>query len=282
MKKKGLFILLAILAVVVIFYCYHWYKERGPKPLILYGNVDIRQADLGFRVYGKVKTLFVDEGDLVEKGTLMAELDPVPYKEALDQAQAKREAVLRRLENARLVYSRRDELIKSGAVSQENLTDTFSEQQVLTAELAQAEAEYAQSLTNLNDTKLFAPEVGTILTRIREPGSVVVVGQPVFTLSILSPVWIRAYVQEPELGRVRPGMIAEITTDTPEFPTWKGRVGFISPVAEFTPKAVETTSLRTDLVYRIRVMVDNPGWKLKQGMPVTVKLQEDNHEPDRN
>jgi HlyD family secretion protein len=119
---------------------------------------------------------------------------------------------------------------------------------------------------------VYAPSEGIILTRVREPGSVVREGDPVYTLSIVSPVWIRAFIPEPLLGVVYPNMQAEVFTNTENGPTYKGHVGFISPVAEFTPKTVETTELRTDLVYRLRIIADNPDQGLRQGMPVTVKL----------
>jgi HlyD family secretion protein len=103
----------------------------------------------------------------------------------------------------------------------------------------------------------------------------------VATLSLNDPVWIRAYVPEPDLGKIWPGMPAEIFTDTrPEHP-YKGQVGFISPEAEFTPKNVETPRLRTDLVFRLRVVADNPDEGLRQGMPVTVKLDTSQAPPER-
>ena len=83
---------------------------------------------------------------------------------------------------------------------------------------------------------------------------------------------MRAYVGETDLGRIRPGMAAEVTTDSAPGKVYHGQIGFISPVAEFTPKAVETRELRTDLVYRLRVIVDDPDQGLRQGMPVTVAL----------
>ena len=93
-----------------------------------------------------------------------------------------------------------------------------------------------------------------------------------FALTLSSPVWVRTYANEPDLGFIRPGMVAAVTTDsTPDRP-YQGHVGFISPTAEFTPKTVETRELRTDLVYRLRVIVDNPDGGLRQGMPVTVRL----------
>jgi len=123
----------------------------------------------------------------------------------------------------------------------------------------------------LADATLIAPNDGIILTRVREPGTVVAPGETIYTLTLTSPVWVRAYVDEPELGRVYPGMPAEIHTDSGG--VYRGQVGFISPRAEFTPKTVETRELRTSLVYRLRVIVEDPDNGLRQGMPVTVVLQ---------
>jgi HlyD family secretion protein len=119
---------------------------------------------------------------------------------------------------------------------------------------------------------LVAPGVGTILTRAQERGAILQAGTTVFTLTLASPVWVRTYVNERDLGLVRPGMAAQVATDTAPQQPYAGHIGFISPTAEFTPKTVETRELRTDLVYRLRVVVDNPDGGLRQGMPVTVGL----------
>ena len=123
------------------------------------------------------------------------------------------------------------------------------------------------------DEELRAPSHGVILTRVREPGSIVAAGEPILTLALTSPVWVRTYVNEPDLGRIAPGMAAEIRTDSGG--RYPGQIGFISPVAEFTPKSVETEKLRTSLVYRLRVIVETPDQGLRQGMPVTVVLTPD-------
>ncbi|MDD4073641.1 MAG: efflux RND transporter periplasmic adaptor subunit, partial [Desulfobacterales bacterium] len=124
----------------------------------------------------------------------------------------------------------------------------------------------------LADTRLTAPAGGILLTRAKEPGSIVAAGQTVAVVSLTDPVWVRAYVAEPDLGHIWPGMPAEIITDTRPDTPYQGHVGFISPEAEFTPKNVETPRLRTDLVYRFRVVADNPDQGLRQGMPVTVRI----------
>lgn len=268
------------LSVIVIFaiglsilgYFYLTEKSQNRDVITIYGNVDVRQVDLGFRVPGRVDTMLFEEGNLVQPGKLMAVLDKQPYQDQVRQAEAVVDSAKVSWENAKLLLKRRQELIGDGSISEEDLENTLASMEVYSANLKQALASLGIAKSNLSYTELYAPSLGTILTRIREPGTVVREADPIYTLSITSPVWIRAFITEPDLGRVYPGMPAEIYTDTPGGKIYKGHVGFISPVSEFTPKTVETTQLRTDLVYRLRIIADNPDQGLRQGMPVTVKL----------
>ncbi|MCF3630523.1 efflux RND transporter periplasmic adaptor subunit [Thalassospiraceae bacterium LMO-SO8] len=139
------------------------------------------------------------------------------------------------------------------------------------AQLSADRAALSLAERRLADATLTAPNDGIILTRVREPGAIVAAGETIYTLTLTSPVWVRTYVDEPDLGRIHAGMPAEVHTDSGG--TYEGRIGFISPVAEFTPKTVETRELRTSLVYRLRVIVENSDNGLKQGMPVTVVLK---------
>ena len=111
-----------------------------------------------------------------------------------------------------------------------------------------------------------------MMTRAVEPGSIVQAGSTVATVNLGDPVWVRAYVGEPFLGLVKPGGNVLITSDLDPKKTYHGRIGYVSPRAEFTPKSVETTDLRTALVYRFRVVVSDADSALRQGMPVTVRL----------
>ena len=139
--------------------------------------------------------------------------------------------------------------------------------------LNEQDATIAQSERRLGDADLVAPNDGIILTRARERGAIVQPGETVFALTLNSPVWARTYVNERDLGLIAPNLPVNVVTDSaPERPYF-GNIGFISPTAEFTPKAVETRELRTDLVYRLRVVVDNPDGGLRQGMPVTIRVQ---------
>ena len=142
------------------------------------------------------------------------------------------------------------------------------------AHLAAAEAALAQARTALADTRLVAPANAVVLARVREPGSMVGSRDAVFTLSLRNPIYVRAYVSEQELGRIHQGTKVTVHTDS-NGKNYEGQVGFVSPRAEFTPKSVETTDLRTDLVYRLRIVVDNADEALCQGMPVTVQVAAD-------
>lgn len=261
---------LALLLAVISTGGWLFHKKKEEKYLTLYGNVDVRQVDIGFRVPGRVATLYFEEGDLVPENALMAVLDCSPYDSEIEQAQANVEALEAELLNANLLFERRDQAILFGGVSQEVRDNALSSRNTLQANLLAGKAALQVAINNLQYTEVRAPTEGIILSRIREPGTVVNPTDPVYTLSVCSPVWIRAYVSEPDLGHIYYGMNAQIYTDSGQ--RYTGKIGFISPVAEFTPKTVETTQLRTDLVYRLRIYADNPDRYLKQGMPVTVKL----------
>lgn len=139
-------------------------------------------------------------------------------------------------------------------------------------EWLQAEAVVAQAELDLTDTQLTAPSDGTILTRAIEPGTILGAGNTVFSVTLTNPVWVRAYVNESNLGLAVPGKDVLLYTDSRPNNPYHGTIGFVSPTAEFTPKSVQTPELRTDLVYRLRIIVNDPDDALRQGMPVTVRF----------
>jgi len=128
------------------------------------------------------------------------------------------------------------------------------------------------SRINLDYTRLLAPNAGVVSVRQAELGEVVSPGTPIVTLSDLDHVWLRAYVAETDLGRVRWGQDATITTDTYPGKEYHGRISFISSTAEFTPKSVQTYKERVTLVYRIKIDADNPNHELKPGMPADASI----------
>ncbi len=140
------------------------------------------------------------------------------------------------------------------------------------AALAGRRAEWMLARERLADATLLAPAPGIVRDRILEPGDMASPQTPVLTLALNDPLWVRTYVPESELGRVRPGMAAEIHTDSFPDKIYRGWVGVLSPTAEFTPKNVETPDLRTRLVYQARIFVCNPQDELRLGMPATVVI----------
>lgn len=140
------------------------------------------------------------------------------------------------------------------------------------AKLRANEAQLVRLRQQLADSQLVAPMNAVVRTRIMEPGEMSTPQSPVFSLAIIDPKWVRAYVSEPDLGKIHPGMKATVAVDTFRNRGFEGWIGFISPVAEFTPKAVQTEELRTSLVYEVRVFVKDPKDELRLGMPASVYL----------
>ncbi len=135
-----------------------------------------------------------------------------------------------------------------------------------------AKANAALAAQEYKDTKLYAPADGIIEERVQEPGDMTSPSAPVYVIALTNPLWVRAYVPESDLGRIRLGMEADISTDSYPGKTYRGWVGYISPTAQFTPKTVETPDLRAQLVYQLRVYACDPQGQLQLGMPATVSI----------
>jgi HlyD family secretion protein len=221
--------------------------------------------------------------------------------EEIAQARANLESAKADAVNARRQYERKKALLASAAASQQDVDAAQAAAEVAVAkvevnqkaldlavlgprkeDIAQAEAQLrgneaqlAFLRQQLADAELKAPIEATVRSRLMEPGEMATPQRPVFSLAITDPKWVRAYVSELNLGRVHPGMKAGVAVDSFPSRSFEGWIGFISPIAEFTPKAVETTELRPSLVYEIRVFVKDPGDELRLGMPATVHLQFD-------
>lgn len=140
------------------------------------------------------------------------------------------------------------------------------------ATLRALQAEHALARRRLADAELRAPADGIIQARILEPGDMASPQRPAYTLALTSPLWVRAYLSEPDLGKVQPGMRTRVYTDSFPDKSYLGWLGFISPTAEFTPKSVETREVRTSLVYQVRIYVCDPEGELRLGMPATIDI----------
>ncbi len=238
---------------------------------------------------------------------IVAKMESGSRPQEIEAARAKVNALKAKVKNALVNFRRLKKLAREKYVKEQSLDDAEALFKSLKAELnaakqqldlliegprqedinaakallAAKEAALKLAEKRLHDTKLYAPEDGIIENRILEPGSMAFPQAPVFTLALRQPLWVRAYIPEPDLGRLKPGMKAIIRSDTYPEKQYDGWLGYISPVAEFTPKQVETTQLRTKLVYQCRVFVCNHSDELRLGMPVTVEIPLDQEpEPD--
>ena len=182
-------------------------------------------------------------------------------------------AAVKALDAARSAHDQAQAQYQAAQQQYQALSKGYRPQEVaeVDANVQRAQAQLAAARLQLADTVLTAPANGIILTRAVEPGSMLAAGSTVLTLSLSQPVWVRAYVAEPQLGQAQPGRKVWIYRDGRSQP-YAAVVGFVSPTAEFTPKNVETADLRTAQVYRLRLIVSQPDAALRQGMPVTVKL----------
>jgi len=298
-------------------------SQPSEKELKLFGNVEIRQVLLGFRVPGRLDEIYFEEGEAVISGDLLGMLDPLPYEIKLAgaraathqartalakmesghrggeirQAAAQRDQIRVSLNQAEKDWERLSNLFARGAIAKKDLDDLSARRDRLRAELSSAEsalslmregfrsedveaaeatvelaeAQLREAENSLADTRLYAPSDGTVLTRVVEPGTIVAVGQPVYAVMLKKPVQVRTYVTGPQLGKIRLGMKGKVYTDSYPDPV-EGAVNFIASEAEFTPKLVQTEDQRVDLVYRVRLLVEDVGY-LKNGMPVTVFLE---------
>ncbi len=325
MSRRRIFGIAALVALIVALVATRGFGAFAPRDvgLKLYGNVDVRQVELAFRVPGRITGIAFEEGARVPAGATIAGLDTRVLKDALAQADAQialadadlsrrtngnraqdvaqaRALVAERraaVDKARADLSRRLPLLADGAVSRALVDQSRADLAAAAARLTGAEealslsragsrgedvaaaraqraaavAASNRARTDLSDTALVAPQAGTLLTRAREPGAIVQGGETVVTLTIDRPMRVRAYVAQTDLARIAPGMAVTVTADgNPR--AYKGTIGYIAPTAEFTPKSVQTESLRADLVYRLRIIVADPDDALRQGQPVTVSI----------
>jgi len=326
-KQRALAIAAAVTAVttLALWHTQSGRDERTDDVLVLYGNIDVREANLGFNNLERIDAILVAEGERVIAGQLLATVEKRRFAaelgaaksrhaaraanlarlesgsrpEEVRQARATVAAAEARLTDAQLTATRLERLRDERAASQQTVDDARSrlattradlkvareslalalagprreEIEQAAAELEAAAAEVTLRQEILADTELRAPKKGVIRNRILEPGDMATPQSPVFTLAFDDPVWVRAYVPETQLGRIRPGMQASIESDSFPGKRYPGWVGYLSPTAEFTPKNVETPELRTRLVYQARIYACNPEGELRLGMPVTVQIE---------
>ena len=303
MLKKVLPILIVLVLFVGLSLYFFKKQEKPGGLLILHGRVEGKEINIGSKVQGRIIRLYKRESDPVKKGELLAELRPDEYLAMLSSAQkevqAAEETVLMaqsyliksqaKLEQAKRDLERYRALFQEGLVSKRdleiaelNFTSALSELKVNEKYVAQAKAKQSSALQRLKEvevsyreTKIYAPADGVILSRVAEEGEVVNPGQVIYTMVDLNKLYIKVYIPEPELGKVKLGQQARVYVDAYPDRYFNGTLTRVYEQAEFTPKNVETKDERVKLVFGAEVSVENPEGLLKPGMPADVVLKID-------
>ncbi len=275
--KRAPLILLAVIVVGLLGGLAWWltHRETPATELTLYGNVDLREIDLAFNNNERIAEELVEEGDHVHRGQPLARVDTSRLTPQVAQATANVEVEKVNFANAKRQYDRMSNLWRSSggrALSRQDFDNAKAAMDAAAAREDADEAQVALLRQQLKDAELHAPSDATVRSRVMEPGEMASPARAVFTLSVTDPKWVRVYVTEPDLGKVHPGMRATVSVDGFPGRAFPGWVGFVSSVAEFTPKNIETEELRTSLVYEVRVFVHDPSDSLRLGMPATVHI----------
>ena len=277
MKRRIAILILLVLIICTTLVFLYFKNRKVINELTLYGNIEIRQVDLSFQVAGKIEKMLKEEGDTVKQGELLAILDDKDYVLNLQKARADVEKTSALKSDAESKFERNAPLAADNTISKQDYDTLLNSKNRTRADYDAAVAQENFAKNQLDYTKIYAPEEGIIMVRVQEPGANVSKAQPVYTMAKVKPVWVRAYVNETDLGNIKYGQKVKVYTDTINPQTgekreYAGQVGYISPVAEFTPKTVQSTNIRTNLVYRIRVYIYDIDEYLRQGMPVTIKV----------
>lgn len=238
-------------------------------------DVDAAQANLTNAeiVYRRQQTLAgkqyvsLQVKDDAERAWLAAQAELAGKRQALAAKKKALDAAQHELAAKQQALAAKDQVLELAVIGPRK-EDIAAAQATLKSDIAAL----ALAQKELAETQLYSPADGVIQSRILEPGDMATPQTPVFTVALDNPLWVRAYLPEPEMGKVGLGMRAFIETDSFPGQRFAGWIGFISPVSEFTPKNVETTQLRSQLVYRVRVYACNPDHRLRLGMPATVVI----------
>ena len=276
-KKRKKIILLAL--CIVGFFTFIWaggkiYQriEYG-KSIKVSGNIEGNEVRISFRVPGLIQELIADEGWLLKAGDAVARLDKSPFIKQRDEAAASLKLAKAQYALDKLDAIRAENLYREGAISAQQRDAAKTKSDTDMANIDQLAAALDLAELNLAWADLTSPLNGYITVKSALQGENVQVGAPVFTAIDLNDIWVSAYVDEKDLGRIKLNQKAIVKIDSYPFKKYNGWISFISEQTEFTPKYIQTTKERVKYVYRIKVKCDNSSLDLKPGMPADAYIQ---------
>lgn len=277
MIKKGRLIgLAAVLLIAIIIFAVYVANEltRNKKEIKVSGNIEGNDVRISFRIQGQILDLLADEGSDLKIGQIVARLNTDELAKIQKEAEAQLKSAEFQYKLSTDDYIRAENLFKAGAISAQQRDSYKTAADTDWANVKQMRASLELANTKLGWALLASPLNGYILVKSAEQGEVVQAGAPVFTAVDLNNVWVTAYINETDVGKVKLNQKAIVKTDSFPHKSYKGWVSFISQQAEFTPKYIQTTTERVKLVYRIKVRVDNSSLELKPGMPADAYILE--------
>ena len=276
MKRYIVTIVLAtsFISICVLIYYFNTRTEHSGDTIKVSGNIEVTEVRLSFQVPGKISRLFIDEGDSIKKGQIVAALDSDELTKIKEQANANLQQAQSDYSISEKDYLRYSELLQKDAVSVQHKDEVQNNFEVAKARLVEAEKTLELANIRLGYTNLISTVDGVVIVKSAEAGEVVRAGSPVFTVADMNDIWLTAYIKETDLGRVYLNQRVDVKTDSYPDKVYKGRISFISEESEFTPKYIQTTEERVKLVYRIKIDINNPNFELKPGMPADGYIRE--------
>jgi HlyD family secretion protein len=241
--------------------------SRNGGRLKVSGNIEANEIRLSFQTPGKIAERLVDEGYFVKKNQVLARLDKDELMKIKEQAQADLDKAQSDYQLQQKEATRAANLLKDDAVTVQDNDVAQANFKVAGAKLLSARRALELAAIRFDYAELKSPIDGFITVRSADVGEVLQAGSPVYTIVDLNDVWLTAYINETDLGRVKLNQPVNVKTDTYPNKTYEGRISFISEEAEFTPKQIQTTEERVKLVYRIKIDLTNANLELKPGMP---------------
>jgi HlyD family secretion protein len=287
LEKRRVIIPIVILLLLALVAFIYYQTHSGTETILLSGTVEVTEVEISPELSAKVATLYHREGDEVEAGEPLLDLDKSNLEAQLRGAEAAQQAAedqgflaRAKMKNAERDYNRSLKLYQAKAISESTFDAAKTAYEIAKntyeASLNQYKGAQAQVETlnvQLQKTHIVSPITGVVLERNVEAGEVASPGMVLMTIGDLQRPWVRVYIGEPDIGRVRIGQEAVVVTDAYPKRGFSGTLRYIANEAEFTPKNVQTRQERVKLVYEARVYLSNEEGILKPGMPADVSLR---------
>lgn len=272
-RKILLLVILAAAALVVAVPIIKYEEGKNNKVIKVSGNIEGNEVRVAFRVGGQIEELLADEGYVLELGDIVARLNKDELTELRDEAAAALKLAEYQYRLDEIDYLRAENLFQEGAISAQQRDAALTRRDTDVANIEQLRASLDLAEVRLGWADLASPLNGYVTVKSSLQGEVVQEGTPVFTVVDLNDLWVTAYINESDLGRVKLGQEAYITTDSYPGKKYNGYISFVSSQTEFTPKYIQTTQERVKYVYRIKVHADNASLDLKPGMPADAYIK---------